>query len=48
MTHTNYPSYHILALQARLALAVSLTLCCTAYANTSTEQIAHQQIWLNE
>lgn len=47
MTHTNHPSYRIPALQARLALAVSLTLCCSAYAN-NPEQIAHQQILLNE
>lgn len=48
MTHTNHASYCILALPTRLALAVSLTLCCSAYANASAEQIAHQQIWLNE
>ncbi|WP_162816785.1 hypothetical protein, partial [Moraxella canis] len=47
MTHINYPSYRILSLPTRLALAVSLTLCCSAYANTP-EQIAHQQILLNE
>lgn len=47
MTHTNHSSYPILALPTRLALAVSLTLCCSAYANTS-KQIAHQQILLNE
>ncbi|VEG12519.1 POTRA domain-containing protein [Moraxella cuniculi] len=47
MTYTNHPSCHILSLPTRLALAVSLTLCCSAYANTP-EQIAHQQILLNE
>lgn len=47
MTYTNHPSYCILPLPTRLALAVSLTLCCSAYANTP-EQIAHQQILLNE
>lgn len=47
MTHTNHSSYRILVIPTRLALAVSLTLCCSAYANTP-EQIAHQQILLNE
>ncbi|WP_126331538.1 hypothetical protein [Moraxella cuniculi] len=47
MTHTNHSSYRMPALPTRLALAVSLTLCCSAYANTP-EQIAHQQILLNE
>lgn len=47
MTHTNHSSYRMPALPTRLALAVSLTLCCSAYANTS-EEIAHQQILLNE
>ncbi|STY81711.1 MULTISPECIES: hypothetical protein [Moraxella] len=47
MTHTNHSFYRILAIPKRLALAISLTLCCSAYANTS-EQIAHQQILLNE
>ncbi|UNU72748.1 hypothetical protein LU293_06445 [Moraxella nasovis] len=41
MTHTNHASYSIASLPTRLALAVSLTLCCSAYANTP-EQIAHQ------
>lgn len=47
MTHTNHSSYRIASLPTRLAIAVSLTLCCSAYANTP-EQITHQQILLNE